>query len=44
MGTLTWVWDDNPQINTGRLQGGKHTGHWITREADGLVGEARTQR
>ena len=39
MGTLTWVWDDNRQTATGRLQDGKSTGHWTIRDADGLVGE-----
>ena len=38
-GTLTWVWDDNRETLTGRLQGGKHTGHWILRHADGGVSE-----
>ena len=40
-GTLTWVWDDNRETMTGRLQGGKHTGHWIIRHADGTVVEGR---
>ena len=38
-GTLTWVWDDNQEALTGRLQDGKHTGHWILRHADGGVSE-----
>ena len=38
-GTLTWVWDDNQEALTGRLQDGKHTGHWILHHADGGVSE-----
>ena len=49
MGTATWVSDGSGQTNTGRLQDGKHTGHWVIRLADGLVAEGpfvdgRTER
>ena len=36
MGTLTWVSDDNGATNSGRLQDGKHTGHWVLRLENGV--------
>ena len=38
-GSLTWEWGDNRQAETGRLQGGMQTGHWVLREANGIVSE-----
>ena len=38
-GTLTWVSEGNQQTNTGRLQNGRRTGHWVLRFADGGVQE-----
>ena len=38
-GSLTWVWDDNEQVATGRLQDGEQTGDWVIRYADGTVQE-----
>ena len=39
MGTLTWVWEDNRETLSGRLDDGQHTGHWVLRHADGGVSE-----
>ena len=39
MGSLTWVWDGNEEVSTGRLQNGEQTGHWVVRFSDGGVGE-----
>ena len=38
-GSLTWVWDGNEQVITGRLEDGKQYGHWVVRHADGGVSE-----
>ena len=38
-GTLTWVWEGNRQRETGRLQDGERTGHWVLRFANGNVEE-----
>ena len=36
---MTWVWDGNRQMETGRLVDGERNGRWIIRQADGTVGE-----
>ena len=38
-GALTWVWDGNEQVDTGRLEDGEQTGHWVLRNANGTVVE-----
>ena len=39
-GTLAWVWDGgNEQTDIGRLQDGRHNGHWVIRLSDGGVAE-----
>ena len=38
-GTMTWVWDENRQTETGRLVDGKQVGHWVIRHANGRVDE-----
>ena len=38
-GTLTMVWDGNEQTATGRIQDGERNGHWVVRQADGIVAE-----
>ena len=38
-GSLTWVWDGNEQLNTGRFEDGKQHGHWVIRYADGGISE-----
>ena len=38
-GTLTWTVSAGIQTDTGRLEGGRQTGHWVTRQADGTVAE-----
>ena len=38
-GSLTWEWGDNRQAETGRLQDGMQIGHWVLREANGVVSE-----
>ena len=39
MGTLTWIWDGNRQTATGHVEGGKRSGYWVLRFADGGVEE-----
>lgn len=39
IGSLTWVWDGYEQVDTGRLQDGERTGHWVGRDADGDIAE-----
>ena len=39
MGTLTWTVSEGIQTETGRLEDGRQTGHWIQRFASGNVGE-----
>ena len=36
-GTVTWAWDGNEQVATGRLQGGNLNGHWNIRFESGSV-------
>ena len=39
-GTLTWVGPDGSRLSeTGRLQNGRHTGHWVVRLPSGTVAE-----
>ena len=38
-GSLTWVWDGNERVDTGRLQAGEMTGHWVFRFSNGFVQE-----
>ena len=41
-GTLTWLWDGNRRMDTGRLADGKQNGHWVARQPDGTVAEGPT--
>ena len=41
-GTLTWLWDGNRQMGTGRIVDGRRTGHWVARQPDGTVAEGPT--
>ena len=41
-GTLTWLWDGNRRMDTGRLVDGKRSGHWVARQPDGTVAEGPT--
>ena len=38
-GTLTWTVAAGIQADTGRLEGGRQTGDWVLRQADGTVSE-----
>ena len=38
-GTLTWTVSAGTQTDTGRLEGGRQTGHWVLRQANGTVSE-----